>query len=79
MEKPPILTDEEMSRFIEFPTEGYTTNREGLGKAQRNADLRWFVEWGSEVCMSHAHLVDAWVHQRECDSCWQELQKLAEG
>jgi len=70
------LTDEILEKGLYFdhdPSDG-----EVYRTIQRDHDainwLRWFVEWGDEICMEHGM-----KKRRRCDKCWQELEdKLAE-
>ncbi len=48
---------------------------EAAEKAGIDKGRREVVEWGNEICMKHAHLVDAWIKRRECDYCWQTKLK----
>lgn len=41
-DKPPLLGDEELSKFVEFPIEGYTSDRRGVAQAQYNVIMRHF-------------------------------------
>ena len=47
--KDTVMRDEQMSKFIQFPVEGYTTDRLGLCQAQAEisfkAGVREVVEW----------------------------------
>ncbi|KKM20069.1 hypothetical protein LCGC14_1649180 [marine sediment metagenome] len=48
-----LLTDKEQARFIEFPVEGYTSDRDGLCRAQQAKTLKAVAEWGNELCAEH--------------------------
>jgi len=47
-----IISDEEQSKFIEFPVEGYTTDRPRLCEAQAKDSDRQWIEAGDELVNS---------------------------
>ena len=66
MDKPPIL-DTNVETYYSTVTWMWM---------QRDADLKWVVEWGDEECSGHEGYQYS-LCRRQCSRCWQELQKLA--
>ena len=48
-------------------------------KAQRPADIKWFIEWGNEICIEHEReLIKGGIERHLCYECWQSFKQLVE-
>ena len=68
--KPPIISDGELRGFRIV-----LSRLDAIKSActlQRNADLKWFIEWGKEICN---HTTNPIQQKRLCRACWEELIK----
>ena len=70
IKKPPILDEVKLG--------GHWSDKqvEIIVEIQRDADLKWFVAWGNELC-PHVLRNTSYHRKDGCDWCWQELEKLA--
>lgn len=67
-----LLSDERQSGFIEFPVEGYTTDRQGLCEAQcdhtERRERTELAAWGWEICEVQHHAGEG-LHRVFCSTC----------
>jgi len=65
--KPPVL-------------EKYLVKGREIAVAQRDADLKWVIEWGEEDCDTHEYGYNKHtghkivVSKHNCSKCWQKLK-----
>ena len=70
-----VLSDERINELLGLRHKNsYTAVCRKVAKAQRDEDLRQFVEWGIEPCREH-YEGGGVISQRECPLCWQTLPK----
>jgi hypothetical protein len=86
MAKMPILRDDEIhdagwikGEFVDTP-EGVVCNEIYNLRKILKAQLKKVVEWGNGGCYDHkenkTHEKFGRVRRRNCDKCWQELERM---